>query len=372
MRKQVLITGGAGFIGSHLSDILLTNDYNVRILDNLDEQVHGAGKKRPEYLNPDIELIVGDVRNKEDVQKALTGVDIVYHFAAKVGVGQSMYEIAEYTQVNNFGTAVLLENIVNTQVSKLIVASSMSIYGEGLYRDSKGNITGGHERDIEDLRQGRWEMFDSRGKAMEPVKTDETKQPVLNSIYALSKYDQERMCLITGRAYNLPVTALRFFNVYGTRQALSNPYTGVMAIFASRYLNEKPPLIFEDGRQIRDFVHVKDVAQACLLAAEKEAANGQVFNIGSGNQYSISTIASELATVMNKKNIEPQVTGKYRAGDIRHCFSDIEKARKKLGYQPRVDIKDGLLELADWLKEQIAYDHVDTASQELEKRGLTV
>jgi dTDP-L-rhamnose 4-epimerase len=372
MNKKMLISGGAGFIGSHLCDKLLENGYSVRVLDNLSEQVHGADCQRPEYLHRDVELIKGDVRDREAVKRALKGIDVVYHFAASVGVGQSMYEMAAYTDVNNLGTAVFLEALVENPVEKLVVASSMSVYGEGLYLNNHGKYVPGFERSIEDLREGRWELYDGNGEILQPVPTSESKQPVLGSVYALSKYDQEQMCLMIGRAYNIPVVALRFFNVYGTRQALSNPYTGVLAIFASRYLNEKPPVIFEDGNQKRDFVHVMDVARACLLAGEVEKGNGKVINIGSGNDYTINFIAEKLSEVMGKKHIRPDLTGKYRAGDIRHCFADIERARELLGFKPEIELEDGLAELAQWLEGQVAYDKVDLAGQELFKRGLAI
>jgi dTDP-L-rhamnose 4-epimerase len=296
---------GAGFIGSHLCDKLIEKGNTVRVLDNLSEQVHGADCQRPEYLHGDAELIIGDVRDKEAVKKALKGIDVVYHFAASVGVGQSMYEMAAYTDVNNLGTAVFLEALVENPVEKLVVASSMSVYGEGLYLNSQGEYVPGFERSIEDLKAGRWELYDRNGEILQPVPTSESKQPVLGSVYALSKYDQEQMCLMIGRAYNIPVVALRFFNVYGTRQALSNPYTGVLAIFASRYLNEKPPVIFEDGNQKRDFIHVKDVARACMLAGEVDKGNGKVINIGSGNDYTINFLAEKLAEVMGRTHIRP-------------------------------------------------------------------
>ncbi|HEU0136861.1 MAG TPA: SDR family NAD(P)-dependent oxidoreductase, partial [Flavobacterium sp.] len=269
--KKILITGGAGFIGSHITDELINKGYSVRILDNLSEQVHGPDAERPEYLNPEAELIIGDVRDRNAVDRALQGVDAVYHFAAMVGVGQSMYQIKDYTDVNNVGTAVLLEALIDNPVKKLVVASSMSIYGEGLYTDSSGNKFHQMSRSLSDLRNQKWEMYGKDGNPLKPVPTPEDKQPNLSSVYALSKYDQERLCLITGAAYNIPTTALRFFNVYGTRQALSNPYTGVLAIFASRLLNGNPPILFEDGNQKRDFVHVKDVARACRLALENPA-----------------------------------------------------------------------------------------------------
>jgi len=370
MKKKVLITGGAGFIGSHLADELILNGYEVRALDSLSEQVHGPDATRPDYLHPDVELIVGDVRDPQAVRRALEGVDAVFHFAAMVGVGQSMYEIKEYTDVNNIGTAVLLEALIEKPVQKLVVASSMSIYGEGLYKTASGELVQECERSLDDLKKQQWNLRDVVGE-FAPIPTPENKKPNLSSIYALSKYDQERLCLITGRAYNIPTTALRFFNVYGTRQALSNPYTGVLAIFASRLLNDNAPLIFEDGLQKRDFVHVKDVARACRLALESSQADGEVINIGSGNQYTIAEIATALAQVMGK-NIEPQLTSKYRVGDIRHCFADLGKARNLLGYEPRVRFDEGLKELSEWLEGQIAIDIVSKATEELASRGLTV
>jgi dTDP-L-rhamnose 4-epimerase len=372
MNKKVLITGGAGFIGSHLSDELLNKGYSVRVLDNLSKQVHGLNCERPEYLNPDVELIIGDVRDEQAVKKALKGVDAVYHYAAMVGVGQSMYEIKEYTDVNNLGTSVLLEALVKQPVEKLVVASSMSIYGEGLYKDSEGKIKAGVERKIDQLKKGDWEMYDNAGNVLSPYPTPETKTPSLSSIYALSKYDQERMCLLIGKAYNIPTVALRFFNVYGTRQSLNNPYTGVLAIFASRFLNNNSPLIFEDGNQKRDFVSVLDIARASRLAMETPEAENDVFNIGSGNSYTIVEIAEKLARILNKEEVVSEITGKYRVGDIRHCFSDIAKAKVILNYEPQVTLEDGLIELAEWLEGQTAEDKVADASKELAERGLTV
>ncbi|KTD19058.1 NAD-dependent epimerase/dehydratase family protein [Legionella jordanis] len=371
MIKNILITGGAGFIGSHLADELIAQGYKVRALDNLSEQVHGPNAKRPEYLHRDVELVVGDVRDKAAVKKALQDIDAVFHFAAMVGVGQSMYQIKNYTDVNNLGTAVLLEALIESPVKKLVVASSMSIYGEGLYKTATGQCIEECERNLEDLKKQRWELYDGEKNPLMPIATPEHKKPCLSSVYALSKYDQERLCLITGKAYNIPTTALRFFNVYGTRQALSNPYTGVLAIFASRLLNDNAPLIFEDGMQKRDFVHVKDVARACRFALEKQASSGEVINVGSGNQYSIYEIAENLARVMNKE-IKAQVTGKYRVGDIRHCFADLTKAKLLLEYEPCIKFDEGLAELSQWLKGQIAIDHVSKATSELASRGLTV
>jgi len=372
MTKRVLITGGAGFIGSHLADELLRHGYRVRVLDNLSPQVHGTERQRPAYLNSAAELVIGDVRDPDAVRRSLDGIDAVYHFAAIVGVGQSMYEIAEYTSINNLGTAVLLEGLIKHPVEKLVVASSMSIYGEGFYRAADGREAEAQERTLEQLKAGDWELRDARGELLTPVPTPETKTPTLPSIYALSKYDQERMALIFGRAYNIPTTVLRFFNAYGTRQALSNPYTGVLAIFASRVLNDNPPLVFEDGCQQRDFVSVYDLVQACRLAMEVPQAAGEVFNIASGNHYAIRELAERVATALGKPHLLPQINGKYRVGDIRHCFADITKAQQILGYVPRVALEDGLIELAGWLEGQIAHDRVAEAHAELSARGLAI
>ena len=372
MSKHVLITGGAGFIGSHLARELLEQGYRVRALDNLSPQVHGPDAARPAYLPEDVELVVGDVRDPEAVGKALKGVDAVYHFAATVGVGQSMYEIRRYTEVNNLGTATLLEALIEKPVERLVVASSMSIYGEGLYQTIDGTKVPGSERPLSRLKAGDWELRDDAGHTLKPVPTPETKTPSLSSVYALSKYDQERLCLMIGRAYHIPTVALRFFNVFGTCQALSNPYTGVLAIFASRYLNGRPPLIFEDGCQQRDFVSVLDVARACRLALETPDAPGRVFNVGSGQAYTVEEIAARMARTLGREDITPEITGKYRSGDIRHCFADISLAREVLRYEPQVSLEDGLREIASWLEGQVADDHVARAGAELAQRGLTV
>ena len=368
---QILITGGAGFIGSHLADELIARGHRVRALDSLTPQVHGRGSARPSYLHPGVELLRGDVCDPAAVRAALERVDAVYHFAAAVGVGQSMYEIDSYVATNNLGTAVLLQQLTQRPVARLVVASSMSVYGEGLYHDARGLPASGTERGLEQLRRADWEVRGADGAALQPVPTPESKTPSLSSVYALSKYDQERLCLMIGRAYGIPTVALRFFNVYGTRQSLSNPYTGVLAIFASRLLNDKPPLIFEDGLQRRDFVSVADVVQACCLALETPAADGGVFNVGSGGAYTVRDVASMLAAILGKR-IEPDICGKYRVGDIRHCFADITLARTVLGYSPSVTLEQGLVDLAAWLHDQTAEDRVADARGQLEARGLTV
>lgn len=372
MRKHLLITGGAGFIGSHVADEMLRNGYRIRVLDNLSPQVHGAERSRPEYLNREVELIVGDVRDPDKVERALDGIDAVYHFVAAVGVGQSMYQIAEYTSVNNLGTAVLLEGLVKKRVERLIVASSMSVYGEGLYKDSSGAIRAAVERTQEQLRLGDWEVRDDRGEPLTPLPTPETKPISLSSVYALSKYDQERLCLMVGRAYGIDTVALRFFNVYGPNQALSNPYTGVLSNFASRLLNGKSPLIFEDGKQKRDLISVRDIARACRLALEVPAAAFQAMNVATGRPLTIAEIAGRMARVLGKPDLQPEIKGKYRSGDIRHCFADISLARRILGFAPSVTLEDGIENLAAWLEGQVAVDRGLEARAELAERGLMV
>jgi len=311
------------------------------------------------------------VRDRVAVGRALEGVDRVVHFAARVGVGQSMYEIADYTSVNGEGTAVLLEAMMDRPIRKLLVASSMSVYGEGAYV-SGGRRVEAVERDRAQLERGEWEPRGPAGEELTPVPTSETKPPSLSSIYALGKYDQERMCLLFGASYGVPTVALRFFNVYGPYQALSNPYTGVLAIFAGRLLNDRPPLIFEDGEQRRDFVNVGDVAHACRLALDGSGADGRVVNIGSGQSVSVREIAQKLARVVGREHVEPEVSGKYRVGDIRHCFGDISLARETLGFAPRISLEEGMAELAEWLEGQVAYDRVEDATAQLTARGLTL
>jgi len=361
--ERVLVTGGAGFIGSHLADELLAAGYAVRALDVLVDQVHDG--ERPEYLSADVELIPGDVRGEEVVRGALEGVDAVVHLAARVGVGQSMYEQAEYAAANTLGTAVLLDALAERPVRKLVVASSMSVYGEGAYEPVPAI-----ERTREQLERREWEPQGAGGEELRPVPTPETKQPVLTSVYALTKFDQERLCLLFRSAYGVPTVALRLFNVYGPRQALSNPYTGVLAIFASRLLNDNAPVVYEDGAQTRDFVHVSDAARAFRLALERDGADGRVVNVGSGSAISVLEIAETLARLLGR-DVAPELPGTFRAGDIRHCIADVSLARDLLGFESQIALEDGLAELADWLPTQQATDRFDLAAAELAERGLT-
>jgi dTDP-L-rhamnose 4-epimerase len=371
MSRRVLVTGGAGFVGSHTVDELLRRGHEVRIFDSLEEQVHGGGV--PEYLNRGAELVRGDVRDLDALRKAVAGVDVVYHFAAVVGVGQSMYEIARYMGVNSQGTANLLQALLERrgQVEKLIVASSMSIYGEGQYRCAEHGMVTPETRGAAQLRAHRWQpACPECGSAAEPCATGESKPLQGSSIYAIGKKNQEEMSLLFGRTYDLPVVALRYFNIHGTRQALSNPYTGLAAIFASRMLNRRAPLVFEDGEQMRDFVSVHDVVEANLLAMERSEGDGLALNIGSGEPVSIRQVAETLAATLGVETTV-EITGKYRAGDIRHCFADISMSRRLLGYRPQHRLASAMGELVEWLRSQSAVDRVEEAQRNLVSFGLT-
>jgi dTDP-L-rhamnose 4-epimerase len=369
---RVLITGGAGFIGSHLADRLLADGHHVRALDNLDPQVHADGK-RPDYLTADVELQIGDVRDRDAVRRALENVDAVVHFAAAVGVGQSMYEIERYTSINAIGAAVLLEETVERRdaIRKLLVASSMSIYGEGQYRNPRTGESGLAPwlRPESQLAAREWEVLADDGTPLEPEPTAETKPLRPTSIYAIGKRDHEEMFLAVGAAYGIPTVGLRFFNVYGERQALSNPYTGVAAIFSSRLLNDRPPVVFEDGAQTRDFIDVRDIVRCCTLALEQDGADGRTLNVGTGRATSVNDVAQVIAQGLGKE-IEPEVVNQYRAGDIRHCYADTQLANELLGFRAEIPFEAGMEELLTWLEGQEAADSVDAAREALVARGL--
>jgi dTDP-L-rhamnose 4-epimerase len=371
--EKILVTGGAGFIGSFLVDALVERGHNVRIYDALVPQVHGPEQSRPDYLNPDAEFMRGDMRDRDALSQALAGIDVVFHLAAAVGVGQSMYEIEYYTSVNTLGGAVLLDLLANTkhQVRKMIVASSMSIYGEGKYACAGCGVVSPRLRPEVQLKARDWEMKCPRcGKDVRHAPTDEDKPLYPTSIYAITKRDHEEMFLSTGFAYGIPAVALRFFNTYGPRQALSNPYTGVMAIFSGRLLNHQPPVIYEDGLQSRDFTHVSDIVQGLLLAMEKPEADYQVFNLGTGVPTSIGQVAELLIEHLADGDIEPQILNQFRAGDIRHCYADVTKARQLLGFEPCVPLEEGLVDLLAWVREQKAVDRFAQVEKELSEKAL--
>jgi dTDP-L-rhamnose 4-epimerase len=374
-----LITGGQGFIGKHLTNELIGAGHSVRIIDSLVEQAHG-GKPLPARNGAGktnghahaVETIRADVRNRTAVRRALKGVDGVFHLAAEVGVGQSMYEIERYVGANDVGTAVLLEEMTRQTVQRVVVASSMSVYGEGLAFTEDGIRVENAQRDPQALKSGDFEPLGPNGEKLVRAPTDESKRVDLASVYALTKYVQERLVMMIAAAYGIEAVALRLFNVFGPGQALSNPYTGVLAIFAGRLLAGEPPLVFEDGLQRRDFVHVGDVARAFRLAMEEPDAAGEIVNIGSGVSHTVLDVARTLAKALGRDDIEPQVLQRSRAGDIRHCFADIDKARRVLGFEPQHQLEQSLGDLVAWVGKQKKPTRSPDAHGELTARGLVL
>lgn len=374
MSRSILITGGAGFIGSHLADFLLEKGYEIIVFDDLEEQVHGKKNKYPDYLNENITFIKGNVLDYDLFYSVIKNVDVIYHLAAAVGVGQSMYQISKYISTNTLGIANLFDILVNKEhnVKKLIVASSNTIYGEGKYKCESCGYIYPKFRNKEDLEKGIWEFkCKNCGKQLISMPSDEETPLNSTSIYAMSKEHQEKISLLIGETYGIDTTVLRFFLVYGSRQALSNPYTGVLAIFCTNLLCGNPPLIFEDGLQTRDFVNVKDICQASLLAMEKPQAKCEIFNVGTGTPLTIKKIADTLVAKINPE-LKPIIMNKYRAADIRHCYADISKIKQKLGYQPKISFEDGIEELIRWVKSQVGKveDKSRKALEELKNKGL--
>lgn len=366
---RTLVTGGAGFVGTHLVEELVRSGDEVVVLDCLEEQVHGGVTPQ---LPESVELIVGEVGDVASIDRALQGVDRVVHLAAAVGVGQSMYEIARYTERNTMQTAIFLERLVaqRPMPTRLVVASSMSIYGEGEYECPEHGRAAPPPRAEEQLLARQWELHcPSCGRVLRAVGTSESKALIPTSIYAITKRDHEELCLVTGAAYGIPTVALRFFNVYGPGQALSNPYTGVAAIFASRLLNDQPPIIFEDGEQSRDFIYVTDIVRGILMALESDRAAGHAVNLGTGRPSTVLQIAQALAAGMDS-DIEPTLNQRYRAGDIRHCVADPTRAKELLGFEAEVTLEDGMRRLVTWLADQEAEDRVEDATEALASRGL--
>jgi dTDP-L-rhamnose 4-epimerase len=371
---RILVTGGAGFIGSHLVDRLICEGYSVRVLDNLLPQVHSG--RATASLASRAEFRLGDIRDGETVRSALTDIDVVVHFAAAVGVGQSMYEITHYTSVNVSGTATLLEIIVKERlpVRRLIVASSMSVYGEGRYECASCGPSDPDTRPTSQLERHDWGVYcPSCKSAMSPRPTSETKRLAPTSVYAINKRDQEEMVLTVGRAAGIPSVALRFFNVYGAGQALSNPYTGVGAIFSSAFLNGRRPLVFEDGLQVRDFIHVSDVVAACMKAIQREDVRDIAVNVGTGHPTSVCELAGLLANAIpGAEALTPEIVGRFRQGDIRGCYADTTLCREVLQVSPAMPLEQGVKELADWVSAQSSLDRADEALAELNRHRLVL
>jgi dTDP-L-rhamnose 4-epimerase len=375
MNKKILVTGGAGFIGSHLVDKLIEEKkHEVFVLDNLEEQVHEKSNDTPKYLHKEAKFIKNSLTNYNELKDLVKECEIIFHLGAVVGVGQSMYQIRKYTETNILGTANLLDILVNCEhsVEKLIIASSNTVYGEGKANCSHCGFVYPLLRNENQLINKEWGVkCPDCGLKIKPVSTDENTPFNSSSIYALSKQSQEQMGLLIGKTYGINTTVLRFFLVYGTRQALSNPYTGVCSIFSNCLLNGKPPIVFEDGLQSRDFVHVNDVCQALVLAMENEAANGEIFNVGTGQPITIKEVAETISEKINP-DLRPEFNQQYRIGDIRHCVADILKIKNKLGYKPNINFKEGIDDLINWIKnkEFQIKDKSQNALDELKEKGL--
>jgi dTDP-L-rhamnose 4-epimerase len=372
MPERILITGGAGFIGSFLTDYFLERGDDLLLLDSLDPQVHPQG--RPAYVSKHAELRIADVRDKAAVARALDGVDIVIHCAAAVGVGQSLYRVQHYIDTNAGGTAALLEALIERKqpLRKLIVFTSMTGYGEGVYRrPSDGALLRPSIRSQADIQRWGWDITDPQtGEVLEPAATPENAALMARNIYALSKRYQEELALSLGDVYGFPTTCLRLFNVYGPRQSLNNPYTGVLAIFLGQLLQGEAPLIYEDGRQTRDFVSVHDVVRATALAIDTPQSNGNIYNVGTGIGRPIADIARTLARLLGRESLAPNVTGKFRVGDIRHCIADIGRISRELGFAPQADWEASLNEIITWSSTVSVAHQALQADRELQSYGL--
>jgi len=373
--RDILVTGGAGYIGSHLVDALVGRDYAVTVLDNLEPQVHRSGSW-PSYANAKATYVKGDVRDRSVFEPLVLASQAVVHFGAAVSVGQSMYQVDRYVDVNTRGTALLLDILVNTKhkVEKVLVASSIGVYGEGAYECATHGPVAPTIRPEQQLAARDWEQHCPQcGRHARSVPTPEDKALYRDNIYSMTKYHQEEMVLLIGKTYGIPSVAPRFFNVYGPRQSLSNPYAGVAAIWLSRLLNGKQPIVFEDGGQLRDFVSIHDVVDCLVLMLEKPGADYLPVNVGSGETITILEIATLLARLLGSP-IEPQITQTGRKFDIRHNTADITRARQTLGFTPKVPLDQGFSELIEWAKTtpDVAVDFFDKALQELQEKGLLV
>ena len=374
-KRKILITGGLGFIGLNLADELISKGYSIVLFDNLSPQVHGA---IPIFANSGINstlanVIRGDVQDPNALRSALKEADVVVHLAAETGTGQSMYEIARYTGVNCLGTAVLLDVLANEKhsVKKIILASSRSVYGEGAYTCEKCGIVSPESRDSKDLKMGRWEpLCPICNDKISVIATPESADIKPASIYAMTKFAQEELFKIFSKSKGLPAVIVRLQNVFGEGQSLNNPYTGILSIFSTRIRQGLTVPVFEDGMESRDFIHVSDVARAIRLCIEKQSPDGLIINIGSGRPSSILAV-SEMLIKSFKKNISPVVTGQYRIGDIRHCYADISIARHTIGFEPLIDLEDGINRFVSWVKTQpIPQDSLDQANTEMKNRGM--
>lgn len=371
--KKILITGGAGFIGSNLSLKLIERGYEVTVLDNLSPQIHGEYSPLYESIKHKVNFIKGTVLSYDDWKKALIDVDVVVHLAAETGTGQSMYEIEKYTDVNIKGTSIFLDILANEKhsVKKMIIASSRSIYGEGRYDCPKCGIVYPNERKDEDMAKGDFAVkCPICGVNSKLMATDETSKIHPSSIYGITKQVQEQMFMVMGKSLNIQAVAFRYQNVYGAGQSLSNPYTGILSIFSTRIKNENDINIFEDGKESRDFVYVDDVVEATILGIEKDEANYEVFNVGLGEAIDVNTVASTLVKQYGS-NSKITISGNYRLGDIRDNYADLTKIKSKLGFEPKVSFEEGIRRFTTWVENQeVVEDKYEKSIEEMKEKGL--
>jgi dTDP-L-rhamnose 4-epimerase len=364
---HALVTGGAGLIGSHVTDLLVREGWKVRVLDNLEPNTHKRGK--PNWINPAAEFVEGDLRDRETITAALGKIDIVFHQAA---YGGYMPEISKYVHVNSLGTAQMLEVIreKSLPIKKIIVASSQAVYSEGAGTCPNHGLVFPPVRPVDQLRKGDWQVHcPICGAVTKSAPTPEEAPVGGETVYGLTKVDQEKLVLLLGKQVGIPTVALRYSCTYGPRQSIFNPYTGVIAIFCTRLLNNLPPVLYEDGEQTRDFSFVEDIARANLLAAESGKLDGQAINVGSGEGTPIRKVAETLSQLL-KIDIEPEARGEFRPGEMRHLTSDTTKIRAA-GYKPQVDLEDGIQRYIDWIRSQSDIrDYFSEAEQILKSKGI--
>ena len=374
---KVLITGGAGFIGSNIALKLLKYGYRVTVLDTLSEQIHGANPERtsPLYqiIKDKVDFIKGDVNNREDLEKALVDVDYVIHLAAETGTGQSMYEIKKYVNTNIGGTALLLDILTNTEhhVKRVVVAESRAVYGEGKYHCPNCGDVYPYERTDENLAKGDFECKCPKcGGEVDLIATTEDSAIHPSSVYGISKQVQGQLVHLVCKSIGVESVSFRYQNVYGPGQSLTNPYTGILSIFSTRIKNGNGINIFEDGKETRDFVYIEDVVDATILGMEVPEANGHVFNVGTGIATDVLTVAKTLCDKYGI-NVPITVSGNYRLGDIRHNFADITAARQILGFEPKWSFSDGIEQFTNWVNQQeVNEDNYETSIEEMKKKGL--
>lgn len=366
---HILVTGGAGFIGSHIVDALIDDGHDVTVIDSLEKQVHAT--TLPDYLNKKAAYFWGNVGDLSILDKVLPCIDAVCHQAALVGVGQSMYEISRYCDYTVQQTAVLVEKISGySNIKRLVIASSMAVYGEGKYQDVEGRIIRPYDR-LRYTAPGSFNLIDENGRQLIPIPISEDDALHPYSIYGLTKLTQEKLALIAGKAYDIPTIALRYFGVYGRRQSLINPYAGLMAMFAGRLMKGFSPLIFEDGMQIRDFIHVKDVAKANVIALTGQDIPAGAYNLTTGKPITVLDVAAALCALINP-HITPELTRQYRKGDIRHCYGDVSGIAKHLDFKAEISLEEGLQDLVEWVIVQKDFNNMELMETELLDKNLLV